>query len=157
MKNVIGEPIKIEDANKLVTNCINIKNRYDIAITELTENDAEARRFFCGGDSLYIFTKSTLKKLMARIGDDDNDCVVIYPGSRSDENGRPTLIASVYALSSDKKLHLVRGNRTEDWDAVEHPGGNGRIRLDSIVRGDGTISYEILESIDPDDIKIAFT
>lgn len=158
MNKIFGQAIKIADANKMLTDVTNIKAKYNEKIKALTKDDKEATRFYCGGDCLYIFTKSTLKKLMDRIEDDDNDCLVIYHGSRSDEKGRPTLIASVYKHDpTDDKIYIVRGTSApSDWDAFEHPGGNGKIVLQSV--GTGIMSsFAVLESIKVEDIQLAFS
>jgi len=150
-QNIYGNPISIGEANKMATHSMSIKTKYDNDIKTLTTNDPEGKRFYCGGDALYIFSKGVLQSLLDRITQPE-DCLVIYPGCRNDEMGRPTLIATVYELQLDGKYHLMKDTTGGNGDGTEHPGGNGSFTLNKTTLPTGDISYEIPEIINPGDI-----
>lgn len=149
-----GKGISIAAGNDLLTNMMAIRQRFNGNIDTMTEKDAEANRFYCGGDAIYIFGKDSLQSLWKRATGADPDYIfAVFPASRADEPGRPTLMVFIYQIKDDGLYHLLPGSNKGIDDGLEHPGGNGKFTL---KRSQETGKIEIPETINPDDISFAF-
>ncbi|HVZ96614.1 MAG TPA: hypothetical protein VG847_07050 [Chitinophagaceae bacterium] len=152
---IYGQPISVKEANEMATQMMNIKNKYDGQLREMTSADPGGRRFYCGGDALFVFSKSQLQNLLDRISQSEKDCIIVYPACRLDENGRPTLMVFAYQYQLDGKLHLMKDTlRGGSNDGTEHPGGNGSFTLNAKPASGGVVTYEIPDIIDP--AKLSF-
>jgi hypothetical protein len=139
-----GKRISVAEGNGLLTRMMTIRQRFDGAIDTMTENDAEAHRYYCGGDAIYIFGKDSLKSLWDRAKGADTDCIfAVFPASRDDQAGRPTLMVFIYVKGDDGKYHLVPDPNKGSDDGLEHPGGNGTFTLEKDEEG----MYRIPETI----------
>jgi hypothetical protein len=148
-----GKGISVAEGNDLLTSMMTIRQRFDGDIDRMTKKDTEANRYFCGGDALYIFGKDSLATLWNRSAAPDSDCIfAVFPASRTDEPGRPTLMVFIYQKEADGQFHLVHDLKSVD-DGLEHPGGNGAFTLE---KSKATGLYEIPETIDPQKIQFAF-
>lgn len=150
---VYGKSISIADANQMATESMTIKNSYLEKINTIAAKDPKAQRFFCGGDALYIFSKSAIQPLLDRLTQPD-DCLVIYPSCRIDEAGRPTLMVFAYQLK-DGQLQIMKDETDGGNDGTEHPGGNGSFKLSEKLDSSGKPYYEISDSINPSKISFA--
>jgi hypothetical protein len=132
-----GRLISKSTADQYFQNFKNIKNRAFTKIDQAFPNDQEALRYLNGNDGAFVFEKSSLEVLIRRLNNDE-DCVILFNGSRYDEIdkkfGRPTLTAFAYKVTYDstgKKIGTIDlGSSQDDDDGYEHPG-NFRINVGS--------------------------
>lgn len=147
-----GKDITVKDASELLTSMMAIKGKFDEPINMMTKKDPTANRFYCGGDAVFIFGKDSLRNLWDRCTGEDADCIfAVYPASRKDEPGRPTLMVFIYQKAGDGNYHLITSPLKSGDDGIEHPGGNGNFELKKSASG----LYEIPEIIQPSQITFA--
>ncbi len=140
-----GKPIRFKEtatmgANEMVSHFVKIKNYYRTQLAKLVGGHADALRYYCANDCAYIFDLGFLKAIVRTIEEKGSGegCMVLFQGLRKEgettgPHGRPTIIATAYALKEDAGgkfflEHLLITKDTmpvlldDDYDGIEHPG-----------------------------------
>ncbi|MDB5206697.1 MAG: hypothetical protein JWR72_1772 [Flavisolibacter sp.] len=140
--NNFGQPINRTVASELFSRYMIIKQRANALLNVALNDDAGAKRFYCGGNSgtdlrsdlCFLFDKASLQRIMDKLNNGEADGVVVLPGVRDDENtmsingraiaseGRPTimLFPVKYQTSDDGQIEYLISEEGE-----EHPGTGG--------------------------------
>jgi|GEM_PF-5374910 len=137
---IYGGPIDFKNKNSkmgadaMISQFLNIKQRYRQRLTEVTAGDDDAQRYFCSDDCAYVFTAQKLKDLIDSLPNKEKDCVVFFQGLKKQAGtdgvfkfGRPILIACAYKMEGET-LTWIPINTTDESDnpvtadALEHPG-----------------------------------